>query len=497
MENKVIENKDNPIYMDINSDIPVSEIESLCMNCHEKGITRLLLTKIPYFKDIILMSFNCNKCGYKSNEIQTAADLADYGIKYELKIVNKRDLNRKLVKSEYAEIHVPFCGLEIPPKTQKGKLSTIEGFLNTAATDLENAYNEGIYDSLESNIKDKIKETISNINKVLDLSALPINLTLIDASGNSFIENPYAPNKDVYCVESHFIRTKEIAKEMGFEFDNEKQNKFSNIISTTENNNNKNNNNNILPFEVYKSKSHISAHLMDMTKSIEDKEGSESIVMPEKCMTCSKLGENRICVITIPFFKELIITCFSCEECGFKSSEVKGGGGISDKGKKITVNCLDAKDLNRDLFKSETSQIIIPELGFQSSIGSLGSMFTTIEGLLEKILNNIRDTPFTKGDSVDNEVECNMNKFIKIVESIKDGNIEHYPFTLIIDDPGSNSFVFSLNHDNPENDKNILIEEYERTYEQNEDLGINDMNTDNYINSNEDKQKLEELNNVD
>ena len=33
------------------------EMESLCMNCHENGITRLLLTKIPFFKEIVIMSF--------------------------------------------------------------------------------------------------------------------------------------------------------------------------------------------------------------------------------------------------------------------------------------------------------------------------------------------------------------------------------------------------------------------------------------------------------
>ena len=184
-------NKDNTLYMDINPEIPLSEIESLCKYCHENGTTRILLTKIPFFKDVILMSFTCAKCGYRSNEVQTATVLADYGIKYELKIVNKRDLDRRLVKSEYAEIHVPFCGLEIPPKTQKGKLSTIEGFLSTAATELKEAYDSGVYDELETSVKDKIKETIDNINKILDLSALPVELTLIDASGNSFIENPY------------------------------------------------------------------------------------------------------------------------------------------------------------------------------------------------------------------------------------------------------------------------------------------------------------------
>jgi hypothetical protein len=34
----------------------VDEIESLCMNCHENGQTRLLLTRIPFFKEVILSS---------------------------------------------------------------------------------------------------------------------------------------------------------------------------------------------------------------------------------------------------------------------------------------------------------------------------------------------------------------------------------------------------------------------------------------------------------
>ena len=35
----------------------VDEIESLCMNCHEDGMTKLLLTRIPFFREIIIMSF--------------------------------------------------------------------------------------------------------------------------------------------------------------------------------------------------------------------------------------------------------------------------------------------------------------------------------------------------------------------------------------------------------------------------------------------------------
>jgi hypothetical protein len=40
------------IFVDINPDNPVTEVESFCVNCHKNGITRILLTKIPFFKEI-------------------------------------------------------------------------------------------------------------------------------------------------------------------------------------------------------------------------------------------------------------------------------------------------------------------------------------------------------------------------------------------------------------------------------------------------------------
>ena len=53
---------------------------------------------------------------------------------------------------------------------------------------------------------------------------------------------------------------------------------------------------------------------------------------------------------------------FLCNHCGYKDTEVKTMGDMSDKGKKIILNVNSADDLNRDIFKSETAKIIIPEL---------------------------------------------------------------------------------------------------------------------------------------
>ena len=40
-----------------------------------------------------------------------------------------------------------------------------------------------------------------------------------------------------------------------------------------------------------------------------------------------------------------------CEYCGHKTNEVKSGGGIESKGKRIILNVTDPSDMSRDVLK--------------------------------------------------------------------------------------------------------------------------------------------------
>lgn len=42
---------------------------SLCMNCGRDGTTRMLTTKIPFFREVILSSFECDACHWRNNEV--------------------------------------------------------------------------------------------------------------------------------------------------------------------------------------------------------------------------------------------------------------------------------------------------------------------------------------------------------------------------------------------------------------------------------------------
>lgn len=83
----------------------------------------------------------------------------------------------------------------------------------------------------------------------------------------------------------------------------------------------------------------------------ETAQNEEAMIFDTPCYSCGKMGKNRMCVCSIPHFKEIIVMCFECEHCGYKNAEVKGGGGISEKAKCLTLQVKNEEDLNRDLYK--------------------------------------------------------------------------------------------------------------------------------------------------
>ena len=225
MENKKetkIETDSKPLVVNVDPENPVTEIESLCMNCQEQGTTRLLMTKIPFFKDIIVMSFSCPHCGYRNTGIEDAEELAPQGIHFVLSVKTSKDMDRRIIKSNYASLSIPCCGLEIPAMTQKGKLSTIEGFISTAKENFRASLEDGYYNEMGDDFINKIKETIQKLTDTLNGDKFPFELILDDPSGNSFIENPYAPQTDPNIKVSYFERTKEMAEQMGFSLENQK-----------------------------------------------------------------------------------------------------------------------------------------------------------------------------------------------------------------------------------------------------------------------------------
>mmetsp|Transcript_47797 Transcript_47797/g.63144 ORF Transcript_47797/g.63144 Transcript_47797/m.63144 type:complete len:235 (+) Transcript_47797:157-861(+) len=205
------------IFVNLDEGVPSDVITSICMECQENGETRFMYTKIPMFKEIILSSFSCDHCGNKNNEVQFGGKLGDYGCSYKLVVADEETLNRSVVKSEFATIRIPELDFEIPPQTQKGSIKTVEGYLLSTI--------EGISEMQEERRKyspqvaEQIDAFLERLKACREGRDLPFNFEVIDPSGNSFVQNPNAPNPDIACVHDTFLRSVEDYTTMGYNID--------------------------------------------------------------------------------------------------------------------------------------------------------------------------------------------------------------------------------------------------------------------------------------
>ena len=87
------------------------------------------LTDIPYFKTVIIMCTICDVCGIKSSEVKPGTAIEEKAIKFILKITDPSDLNRDLIKSEFATLEIPEVEFYMSSGTLGGKFTTIEGLL--------------------------------------------------------------------------------------------------------------------------------------------------------------------------------------------------------------------------------------------------------------------------------------------------------------------------------------------------------------------------------
>uniref|UniRef100_A0A8I6GME8 Zinc finger protein ZPR1 n=1 Tax=Rattus norvegicus TaxID=10116 RepID=A0A8I6GME8_RAT len=404
-----------------------TEIESLCMNCYRNGTTRLLLTKIPFFREIIVSSFSCEHCGWNNTEIQSAGRIQDQGVRYTLTVKGQEDMNREVVKTDSATTRIPELDFEIPAFSQKGALTTVEGLISRAILGLEQ--DQPTRRAMEGAIAERIDEFIGKL-KDLKQMASPFTLIIDDPSGNSFVENPHAPQKDSALVITYYDRTPQQAEMLGLQ-----------------------------------------------VSGLTESEECSGLVLQfnTNCPECNAPAQTNMKLVQIPHFKEVIIMATNCERCGHRTNEVKSGGAVEPLGTRITLHITDPSDMTRDLLKSETCSVEIPELEFELGMAVLGGKFTTLEGLLKDIRELVTKNPFTLGDSSNPDQSEKLQEFSQKLGQIIEGKMKAH---FIMNDPAGNSYLQNVYA--PEDDPEMKVERYKRSFDQNEELGLNDMKTEGY-----------------
>lgn len=465
-----------------------------CPNCKSSAAkTNMLPTRVPLFREIIIVSLYCEECGFRNVEATFGGEIQEKGHRLDLIVASDADLNRQLVKSDSAIIIIPSLEFEIPATTQRGTVSTIEGMLLTAADSLEALQPERLRLGDVENFH-RCHNTIISLRRYAGRlcdhdeadegasSIYPFQITVDDPAGNSFIENPNAPHRDPQLSHKTYFRTP--AQDLALGLQPTRQVTKGEVVDNSN-----------------------TAHAVDADSDLIGQQET-NLSFQTSCPHCQKETTTNMCMVDVPHFKEAIIMSMLCDYCGYRSSELKGGGGIPDLGTNITLKVTQVEDLERQVLKSDTAGIIIPELDLELEEGGLNGVYTTVEGLLLKMRDRLTNAnPFGSGDAARNHHVTNDRGessvlsdrharffiFLQKLEDMAHGKL--LPFTLVISDPLSNSFVGPVTRDavplpiqsktegiktclKHRVDDAIVVEEFERSDEQNEILGLKDIKTE-------------------
>ena len=404
------------------------------------------------------MSFFCPHCNFKNSEIQSAGEIQQKGSKYELRLTSTGDLARQVVKSDTCV--VKFIELDIEVPAGRGQLTNVEGLLSMILEDLELQQPERKEQIPE--VWAKIEEVIAKGRKMIAGADFPFRLSLDDSAGNSWIEPDQKDGVGKWS-KVEYARTAE-------------QNEALGLGSGEES-----------------AEASVETGGQPTAASFEDDDiiPNEVYSFPATCPGCTKSCVTHMKMVDIPHFKQVVIMSTVCDHCGYRSNEVKTGGEVPEKGKKITLKVERASDLGRDILKSESCALDCPELHLSVNPGTLGGRFTTVEGLLTQVRDDLHQQIFdvgdetgAGGDSLPSEAKKNWGTFFDgIGEAIKGER----KFTVILTDPLASSYVQNLCL--PDDDPQITTEDYDRTAEEEEELGLSDMKTEGYVDEAGDEKK--------
>ncbi|KAI6119605.1 hypothetical protein EDD16DRAFT_1519412 [Pisolithus croceorrhizus] len=149
---------------------------------------------------------------------------------------------------------------------------------------------------------------------------------------------------------------------------------------------------------------------------------------------------------------------------------------ISEKGKGITLRMEDHKDM------SKTCGLTMAETDWALQPGTLGRGFTTVGGTLEQVY---RKDIYSQGPQYhDGQRPTKMSRIL-ILEAIEE---MHHSY---LRDKDMRMLLAKIINAEEPFILNTQITKYERTWQQNEELGLNDMKVENYIANNLSKLKKE------
>ena len=255
-------------------------------------MTRLLLTRIPFFREVILMSFSCERCGFKNSEVQSAGQIQELGCRYFFTPTEPSDLQRQIVKSDTCDVKIDDLGLEVP--AGRGRLTSIEGLLTGLLEGLDS--HRRTSKSIPPEAQANIEATSQKARDVLAFKTFSFTLELDDPAGNSWIE-PSVHDGDKKLVRSQYKRTPH-------------QNQTLGLADTTLGTDG----------EVALEEG-LSAHRTRQRDVAQA--GTPDELVPDEvctfhaaCPGCGRPCSTNMKMVEIPHFQEVVLMSTVCEHCG-------------------------------------------------------------------------------------------------------------------------------------------------------------------------------------
>jgi zinc finger protein len=134
------------------------------------------LTRIPFYKELVISSFDCPHCNYKNNQLDPASEIKPQGVRISLNIENKEDLDRYVITTDYTSVQVLDLDFEIPPMSQRSQVTTVEGIITKTISNLSEQ--KKVLDLTHPELASKMEVVINGLIGIKNLTK-PIPMMVI------------------------------------------------------------------------------------------------------------------------------------------------------------------------------------------------------------------------------------------------------------------------------------------------------------------------------
>lgn len=134
------------------------------------------MTRIPYYKELVISSFECPHCDFKNNQLDPAIEIKSQGVRMSLDVQNKEDLDRYVITTDYTSVQVLELDFEIPPMSQRSQVTTVEGIITKTISNLSEQ--KKVLDQTHPELAVKMEVVINGLIGIRNLSK-PVPMVML------------------------------------------------------------------------------------------------------------------------------------------------------------------------------------------------------------------------------------------------------------------------------------------------------------------------------